>query len=140
MFRTARLALPTALLLAATPALAEPLQAFGFSLKRARPDVEGFYVVDGYAAGEMRSLIGLYCAGSVGDIVNVGPPKRKRGLMLQKFRSTCSGGLSGRFQGKSASFEIELMQKGEHRGRHVAEITSSDGSGNVVYLRETVAP
>jgi len=132
--------LAASLVLPATASLAAPLNAFGFSLKRASSDVSGLYVVDGYSAGELRSLIGLYCAGSVGEIVNVGKPQKRRGMVLQKFRSTCSGGLSSRFKGKSASFEIELMRSGDHAGRHVAEITTSDGSGNMVYLRETVSP
>ncbi|MBK6466906.1 MAG: hypothetical protein IPL38_16620 [Rhodobacter sp.] len=140
MFRNACLALPALLLLAAAPAWAEPLNAFGFSIKRSTPKVEGLYVVGGYSAGELRSLISNYCAGGVGDIVNVGKSKKKRGLDLQAFRTTCEGGLNGRFKGKSASFEIELMREGEHTGQHVAEITTSDGSGGIVYLRETVTP
>lgn len=137
---TAARFLTAALLLTAAPAGAEALNAVGFSLKRAAPDVGGAYVVDGYSAAELRSLIGLYCAGSVGEIVNVGGPQKKRGLVLQKFRSTCAGGLSDRFAGKSAAFEIEKMRKGEMQGRHVAEVTTSDGRGNVVYFRETVFP
>jgi hypothetical protein len=140
MSQTHRLAVIVLALGLAAPAQAEGVKAFGFNMARGDSGVEGAYVVDGYSIAEMQSLMARYCAGSVGEIVPQGKARKSRGLLVQKFRSTCSGGLSSAIGGNRASIEVEFASSGEYRGQHVAEITTSDGSGNIVYNRELVTP
>ncbi|WP_186766357.1 hypothetical protein [Falsiphaeobacter marinintestinus] len=53
-------------------------------------------------------------------------------MLVQKYTTTCSGGLVSKYKGSSAAFEVELMPD----GRTLVEITTSDGSGNIIYLKE----
>lgn len=124
-----------------TSASAE-LQAFGFSMKRGSPDVSGIFVVDGYTPAQMVKMMGTYCKnGRVTDLAYVGKPRKRRGLVLQKFKATCAAGHLDRFKGKRSSYEIEYITKaGEFQNKHLVEITTSDGLGNVLYLRETIRP
>ena len=49
--------------------------------------------------------------------------------------------MPNRFKGKTVGIEIEFITKNnEYQGKHLVEITTSDGSGNIVYLRETIKP
>ncbi len=123
-----------------TSAQAE-LKAFGFSMKRGSEEVKGTLVVDGYSLKQMHSMMRKYCTGGqVEQFTFVGKPRKRRGLVLQKFKTTCAGGPLQRFKGKSSSYEIELIKEGEYKNKHLVEITTSDGAGNIVYLRETIKP
>lgn len=128
-------------LLLAVPASAAPKAVF-FSLERGKTEVKGTLVVDGYSPNEVRSFIRQYCkGGKVGEITPTGKPRKKRGNVLQKFATTCAGGPQDRFRGKRSSYEVEFITKdGQYKNKHLVEITTSDGKGNIVYLRETVRP
>lgn len=128
-------------LLLALPASAAPKAVF-FSLERGTAEVSGTLVVDGYSVKEVRNFIRQYCkGGAVGEITPSGKPRKKRGNILQKFTTTCAGGPHDRFRGKRSSYEVEFITKdGQYKNKHLVEITTSDGKGNIVYLRETVRP
>lgn len=125
----------------AVPAAAET-KAFFFSLERGKQEVKGTTVVDGYTVKEMHSFIRQYCkGGKVGQIAYTGKARKRRGKLLQKFVTTCEGGPHDRFKGKRSSYEVEFItQAGEYRNKHLVEITTSDGKGNILYLRETARP
>ncbi|MEM9637192.1 MAG: hypothetical protein AAGA94_06055 [Pseudomonadota bacterium] len=130
---------------AATLALAGAAQAqvkaFGFSMKPGSTEVKGTLVVDGYTLAQMRGMMGKYCqGGQIGDITYTGNPRKRRGMVLQKFKTTCAGGPLSRLAKGRSSYEIEFITKGEYKNQHLVEITTSDGKGNVVYLREAAQP
>jgi len=118
------------------------LQAFGFSMKRGSPEVSGVFVVEGYSPTQMVKMMSAYCKnGRVQDLAYVGKPRKRKGLVLQKFTATCASGHLDRFKGKRSSYEIEYITKaGEYQNKHLVEITTSDGAGNILYLRETIRP
>ena len=112
-----------------------------FSVKRGSTDVSGMYLVNGYSTAEMTRLMRKYCkGGKVGQFVLKGKPRKKRGVLRQKFETTCAGGLPDRFKGKRASFEIELVTEGDYKNKHLVEILTSDGAGNIIFLKETTKP
>lgn len=135
----------TGLALILLPLLSSPVLAqtkgFYFALERGTQTVEGVLAVDGYTTAEMRGMMAKYCkGGKIGDLTYVGKAKKRKGVLLQKFATTCAGGPLDRFKGKRTGFEIEYITSGEYAGKHLVEITGSDGSGNIVYLRETIKP
>lgn len=124
-----------------TPSAHAQTKAFGWSMKRGKAEVEGMFVVDGYTISQMYGMMRRYCAG--GDLDQfelVGKARKRRGLVLQKFTTQCAGGPLPRFKGSRSSFEIEFIKKGEYRNQHLVEITTSDGAGNLLYLKETIQP
>jgi len=133
--------LAAVLVVMAAPAQAEAIKGFFFKLKRGTPVVEGIYAVGGYTAAEMVSMMGKYCAGGkIGQIAHVGKARKRRGQILQKFQTTCAGGMPQRFKGSTVGIEIEYITQGEYAGQHLVEITGSDGLGNMIYTRETIRP
>jgi hypothetical protein len=89
----------------------------------------------------MVKMMRDYCKGrKIGNITHVGKARKRRGQVLQKFKTTCAGGLQDRFKGKTAGFEIEYITKGRYKNKHLVEITTSDGKGNILYLKETTRP
>lgn len=139
MFKGILYGLATATLLA-TPALAE-LKYVSFSIKRGDPLVKGRMVVDGYTVPQITKMMGVYCKGRpISDFTFKGKPRKKRGYILQKFTATCATGPLDRFKGSSGAYEIEYITKGEYKNKHLVEITTSDGNGNIVYLREFARP
>ena len=133
-------ALVVAAMLLATSVDAQT-KAFGWSMKRGKAAVEGTFVVDGYTIQQIHGMMRRFCAGGdLGQFKLVGKARKKRGLVLQKFSTTCAGGPLPRFKGSRSSFEIELINKGEYKNQHLVEITTSDGAGNLLYLRETIRP
>ncbi|KIC10005.1 hypothetical protein RA19_12650 [Leisingera sp. ANG-M1] len=140
MFKKLFISLTTAALLA-SPAVAEPVKGFGFSMKRGKPAIKGVLVVDGYSQQQIRKMMSVYCkGGDVGALELTGKPRKKRGYVLQKFTTTCQGGPLDRFKGKNSSYEIEYITEGEYRNKHLVEITTSDGLGNILYLKEFARP
>lgn len=138
-----RFVLPMVAILSANAAFAaEPIKGFFFRLERGTPKVEGIYSVGGYEIGQMRGMMAKYCkGGKIGQIAHVGKARKRRGQVLQKFETTCAGGMPDRFKGSTLGIEIEyITKKNEYQGKHLVEITTSDGSGNIVYLRETIKP
>lgn len=137
-------ALAAAAVLAATtpaPAQAQAIKGFFFKLKRDTQKVEGIYVVGGYTPAEMVSMMSRYCkGGKIGQIAHAGKARKRRGQILQKFETTCAGGMPDRFGGSTVGIEIEYITQGEYAGQHLVEITGSDGLGNIVYGRETIRP
>ena len=126
---------------AASAAGAETVKGFYFRLERGTPRVEGIYSVGGYDPAQLVSMMGRYCeAGKIGQIAHVGKARKRRGQILQKFQTSCPGRMPARFRGKSAEIEIEYITNGEYKGKHLVEITTSDGLGNIVYLPETIRP
>ncbi len=124
----------------AAPANAD-VKAFGFSMKKGKANVEGVFIVDGYTMAEMQSLLSQYCrGGKVGAFRFEGKARKRRGLLRQKFTTECPGGPLERFKGSRSSFEIEFIRQGEYKNQHLVEITTSDGAGNLIYLRETTRP
>ena len=143
MNKSIRFALPLVALLSANSAMAaDPIKGFFFRLERGSTKVEGLYSVGGYEIGQMRGMMAKYCkGGKIGQIAHVGKARKRRGQVLQKFETTCAGGMPNRFKGKTVGIEIEFITKtNEYQGKHLVEITTSVGSGNIVYLRETIKP
>ncbi|MFZ7090499.1 hypothetical protein [Primorskyibacter sp. 2E233] len=143
MISKIRFALPLIAVLGATPAVAaDPIKGFFFRLERSSQKVEGLYSVGGYSLTEITGMMRKYCkGGKIGQIAHVGKARKRRGQVLQKFETTCAGGMPERFKGKSAGIEIEYITKNnEYKGKHLVEITTSDGRGNIVTLRETIQP
>ena len=129
------------LALTATPALADPIKGFYFRLERGTPTVEGIYSVGGYSVSELSGMMKKYCkGGKIGEFAHVGKAKKKRGQILQKFSTTCAGGPLDRFKGKSTGIEIGYITSGKYAGKHLVEITTSDGKGNILNLKETIKP
>lgn len=84
-----------------------------YRIKKKTPTVEGTLLVDGFSLSEIQKFVRKNCAGNVGDIALVGKPRKKRGNLLQKFKTTCSGGPAQRYAGaKSVTLEHELMPDG----------------------------
>ena len=131
-------------LLAAAPAHAEPKKGLFFQLKRDSANVEGVYFVGGYTPAQIVSLMRAYCmGGKIGEFAHVGKALKRRGQVLQKFQTTCAGGkidLPDGFNGKTTAFEIEYITEGQYAGKHLVEITGSDGLGNIVHKIETTTP
>jgi hypothetical protein len=135
--------LATALLVAA-PANAEPVKGFFFRLERDSTNVDGLYVIGGYSPAQVVSMMRQYCkGGQIGDFAHVGRARKRKGQVLQKFRTTCAGGKIDRldrFGGKTTGFEIEYITEGQYAGEHLVEITGSDGLGNIIHALETTTP
>ena len=141
MSRIPLLALAAVVTLTAVPAQAEPIKGFFFRLERGTPKVEGIYSVGGYSPAQMVSMMRKYCnGGKIGQIAHVGKARKRRGQILQKFQTSCAGGMPARFKGKTAGIEIEYITKGTHKGKHLVEITTSDGLGNILHLVESTRP
>lgn len=137
-----RAALCLAVFTATAAPAAEPIKGFFFRLERGTPKVEGIYSVGGYDIAQIRGMMARYCqGGKIGQIAHVGKARKRRGQVLQRFETTCSGSIPARFKGKSVGIEIEFITKNnEYRGKHLVEILTSDGNGNLHLLRETIQP
>lgn len=133
--------LPLLLLGTAAPAQADPIKGFYFRLTKGSPAIEGIYSVGGYTPNQLVSMMRPYCkGGKVGGFAHTGKAKKRRGQILQKFQASCAGGPPDRFKGKSTGIEIEYITEGRYAGKHLVEITTSDGKGNIVTLLETANP
>ncbi len=133
--------LAAALAVTSAPAFAEPVKGFYFRVERNQPKVEGIYSVGGYSYKDMHVMMAKYCkSGKITQFANVGKQRKRRGQVLQKFQAVCAACMPDRFKGSFVGIEIEYITKGEYSGKHLVEITGSDGAGNMVYLRETTTP
>ena len=115
------------------PAFAKDgLKAVGYNIRTKTPEVTGRMVVDGYSFAEVMAFIASDCAnGQIGQFALVGKPKKRRGLVLQSFVTTCASGPHPRFQNtKSVSIEVERTPQGQN----LAEFTYGV-NGNILYER-----
>ena len=130
---------PFAVILAALIALGSPAMAtdkyLNYSLSKKRTAIKGLYIVDGYSTGEVQRFVNQDCNGKIGQMKLVGKPRKKRGHVIQKFEIDCPGGPIARYPGVM-SIEIEQMAD----GKHLAEMSGSDGLGNMVYNKEYRKP
>ncbi len=111
----------------------EGLQAVGYTIKTKTPEVSGLLVVDGYSYNQIASFIASDCKdGRIGQFALVGKPKKRRGLVLQSFKTTCVGGPHAKFQNtRSVTIEVERTPE----GRNLAEYTYGV-NGNILYERD----
>ena len=103
---------------------------YAFSSKRTT--IKGAFVVDGYTPAQVMTYIAQDCNGTPGQMSLVGKPRKKRGNIIQKFQTNCEGGLTSKYKGRTASFEVQEMDD----GRTLVEIFTTDGKGNMVLLKE----
>ena len=110
----------------------EGLKATGYTISRKKAEVKGVLVVNGYTPQQVMAFVKSDCAGGkTGSFGLVGKPKKRRGLVLQSFVTSCPGGPHSRFQGTpSVSIEVEQTPQ----GRNLAEFTYGV-NGNIKYER-----
>lgn len=106
------------------------MAAYAFSSKRTT--IKGAFIVDGYTSAQVMAYVAQDCDGAPDQMSLVGKPRKKRGHVIQKFQTNCEVGLTSNYKGRTASFEVQEMDD----GRTLVEIMTSDGSGNVVLLKE----
>lgn len=108
------------------------LKAVGYTITTKTPEVKGRMVVDGYTPRQVMAFIASDCAdGRVGQFGFLGKPKKRRGLLLQAFKTTCAGGPHARFQGtRTVTIEVERTPE----GRDLAEFTYGL-NGDIQYSR-----
>lgn len=121
-----------AILLSAAQAAAEPKKFAAYTIKAKSPTVEGVILVDGYTPAELVAFLQEDCAsGQIGQLSYVGKPYKRRGNVLQKFRTTCAGGPSPRIgQTSMVTVEVERMPD----GRNMTEYLFGSG-GDLQYTR-----
>lgn len=130
MIRLTALAFAAAVILPTATLAADVYVNYSISSKNA--EVKGRYTVNGYSAAQIKRFMAKDCRGKVGDIALVGKPRKKRGVLSQKFKTTCTGGLSSRHKGSRASFSVSKQPN----GKNVAFVLGSDGLGNIVKFKE----
>ncbi|MEO9517661.1 MAG: hypothetical protein ABJG55_18270 [Paracoccaceae bacterium] len=115
------------------PAFAKDgLKAVGYNISTKSPEVTGRMVVNGYSYAQIMAFIASDCAdGRIGQFALVGKPKKRRGLLLQSFVTSCASGPHARFQNtKSVTIEVERTPAGQN----LAEFTYGV-NGDILYER-----
>lgn len=127
-----KLAASVLCLAAATQATAQDKKFVGYVIKAKTDVVEGVMLVNGYGPSEVLAFIREDCAsGQPGTLQYLGKPRKKRGHIFQKFRTSCIGGPSPRIgQTSVVTVEVERMPN----GGNMTEYTYSIG-GNISYSR-----
>lgn len=116
-------------------------QYFNFRIDKKSPEVTGMFLVDGYSYAQMGRVISKYCGGAkVAQFSLVGKPRKKRGHVRQKFATSCSGGAKNAYKVNGALIEVEFITEGTYKNKHLVEITTRDGAGNLQFLKETIKP
>ncbi|MCZ4351319.1 hypothetical protein O4H61_02210 [Roseovarius aestuarii] len=128
------IAVAAALMTLTTAAQAET-KFLAYSLSQKRAEIKGAFYVGGYTTGDVQRFVAQDCNGKIGQMKLLGKPRKKRGQEIQKFAIACPGGPNPRYPG-AMSIEIEQMAD----GKHLAEMTGSDGMGNMVYNKEFRKP
>ncbi|MEB8386102.1 hypothetical protein OO012_02580 [Rhodobacteraceae bacterium KMM 6894] len=128
------IAVATTVLALGTAAQADT-KFMAYSLSKKRAEIKGAYFVDGYTTSDVQRFVAQDCNGKIGQMKLLGKPRKKRGHLVQKFSIDCPGGPAARYPG-AMSIEIEQMAD----GKHLAEMSGSDGMGNMVYSKEFRKP
>lgn len=117
----------------ASPAAAQDRMVVSYSISAKKTEVQGAYTVDGFSTKQMLGFISTDCAGKVGQMTLKGKPRKKKGQLVQKFTTTCDGGLN-RKKHKGSVASINVVQPAG--GKRFAQIFASDGKGNMVTYEE----
>ena len=114
------------------PGMAADKKFVSFGLSNKKPAVSVTQLVGGYSEAEIVRFISRYCAGAVGPLEAKGKPRKKRGNLLQKYTSSCQGGIN---QSVVAASNLAVQVQAMENGKTMYEYTIGL-NGNISFKRE----
>lgn len=121
------------LCLAAGAAHAEQGPYVAYTIDFNIPTVKGAFVVNGYSPSQIMAFIAEDCKSGLGQMKLIGKPRKKRDYFVQKFSTVCQGGLSPKYDGIAAKFDIQRLPNGSD----AVKVKMDNGKGRLVQFNQT---